>query len=173
MQIPSVWMQWCFILISLATIGVCVFSASASVGALFYFMGGKYEKEINCCSNHLHTNFGVAYLVGQDVHLEAFRDARLYQKTYPILMTPLKVFHLFQKVFSALMDRWWEDVHGCSMAQKVDIQLYNLVQGSCFLNNWCSIIVTLQGMRFNPEKSKSSFKLPFPKGVGSQWFSAG
>ena len=36
MQIPSVWMQKCSLYwYSLATIGVCVFCASASVGALF------------------------------------------------------------------------------------------------------------------------------------------
>ena len=44
-------MQRCFILISLATIGVCVFGASASVDALFYFVERRngYEKgDIPC-----------------------------------------------------------------------------------------------------------------------------
>ena len=45
-QVPSVWMQRCFILISLATIGVCVFCATASVVALFDCYDYKEEKEM-------------------------------------------------------------------------------------------------------------------------------
>ena len=41
-----------FAMISLATIGVCVFSAFASVGALFYFAENEKVHSISWCGVH-------------------------------------------------------------------------------------------------------------------------